>query len=214
MSGVFFVSDLHLSHALVQRIRSERGLAIAAEHDDLLAENWDRAIKTGDMVYVLGDLTLESNPTRALEWISDRPGRKVFVAGNHDAVHPGHRDAVRNLHKAPWLAVFEAVTPFFRIRVLGQPVLLSHFPYPGTSEGTDANGRPFDDRYAQYRLPNLGIPLVHGHTHRQEKLSFNRRPGVAWQGKGTPQIHVGVDAWQMSPVPLNAIEDLLMEAQK
>lgn len=210
MTSIHFISDLHLGHALVQRIRSERGLVVAQEHDDVLAENWDAAVKTGDLVWVLGDLTLESNPTRALEWIADRPGRKIFIAGNHDAVFPGHRDAPRALHKAPWLAAFEAIQSFARIKVLGTPVLLSHFPYPGTSEGTDANGRPFDDRYAQYRLPNLGLPLIHGHTHRMEVLSWNRQG--AW--KMTPQIHVGVDAWGLAPVPLHKIEDILDDALK
>lgn len=204
MSGVFFTSDLHVGHALVSRIRSERGLCPEAEHDDVLAEKWDAAVRTGDTVYVLGDVTVGASRP-ALDWIHDRPGIKHLISGNHDEVWPGHRDARKHLSIGRgWTAAFATVQPFGRIRVAGTPVLLSHFPYPGTSEGTDKNGRPFDDRYQQYRLADLGVPLLHGHTHRMETLTRS-------QG-GTPQIHVGVDAWGMSPVPLARVEELLSEA--
>jgi calcineurin-like phosphoesterase family protein len=138
-------------------------------------------------------------------WFQRLPGRKRLIPGNHDEVHGMHRDAHRNLLRASWAWTFESIQAFARIRIAGQSVLLSHLPYPGTSEGTDSEGRPFDDRYQQWRLPNLGVPLLHGHTHRNERLSWN---------SGTPQIHIGVDAWDFAPVSLSAVELILKSTQE
>lgn len=202
MSGLWFTSDAHLGHALVARKRAEAGHCLELMHDVYLADQWDARVGSGDVVWVLGDLTL-GDLDYALNWFAQRPGRLRLILGNHDEGHPMHRGA----HKVFGLyaGVFEYVATMARIRVAGQNVLLSHFPYPGTSEGTDEHGRPFDDRYSQYRLPNEGLPLIHGHTHRSEKLSWNRQG--AW--KMTRQIHIGLDAWGLAPVPLNAVEDLL-----
>lgn len=62
----------------------------------------------------------------------------------------------------------------YRRRIADQVVLLSHFPY-----GNRDRGAP---RYLQYRLPDLGEWLLHGHTHSNERQL----------GK---EIHVGWDAW-------------------
>lgn len=165
-------------------------------------------MRTGDTVWVLGDLTL--GPIRkALHWVSERPGIKRLILGNHDELHPAHQGAVKKQLMQQYLEVFDYVSTFARIKVTGRDVLLSHFPYPGTSEGTDANGRPFDDRYSQWRLPNEDKPLIHGHTHRAERLSWNRTPDRKRQ---TPQIHVGLDAWGLAPVGLHEIEDILTDA--
>ena len=159
------------------------------EHDTLLAERWDAVIRPHDVVWVLGDLATGSGaPARnALEWIAERPGRKRLIAGNHDPIHPMHRDAARSA--AAYDAVFEWVAPFARIKHCGVELLLSHFPYDGDhTEG---------ERYRQYRLHDFGVPLLHGHTHSSAVHSVS--------AKGTPQIHVGVDAWNLAPVKLDRV---------
>lgn len=199
--NTFFTSDHHLGHRLVA---DKRGFASVEAHDAALAQYWDAVVGTGDTVWVLGDLTL--GPLhKALDWFTERPGRLKLIFGNHDEGHPMHRDA----HKlqSDYLDVFEYVATGQRIRIAGVNILLSHFPYPGTSEGTDEHGRPFDDRYSQWRLPNEGLPLIHGHTHRDEKVSWNP---LGW--KSTPQIHVGLDAWELRPVMLRDVEDELSRA--
>ncbi len=207
MTTSWFTSDLHIGHALVSRLRAEAGMCPAAEHDDFLAEQWDSRVRTGDTVYVLGDLTVGNgrgpNVRAALDWIHARPGVKHLISGNHDEVWPGNRDARANLDWAHgWPAAFKTIQPFGRIRVAGQSVLMSHFPYPGTSEGTDASGNEYDDRYLQYRLADLGSPLLHGHVHRPYRLTPSPQ-------RGSRMIHVGVDAWAGAPVHLSQVEDLL-----
>lgn len=199
--GLWFTADPHIGH---RRLTEIRGFGDdTAAHDAALAANWDARVRPEDTVWVLGDLTL--GPLHnALMWFVARPGRLRLILGNHDAGHPMHRTAHKDQHR--YLDVFEYVATSARIRILGGDVLLSHFPYPGTSEGTDENGRPFDDRYLQYRLPNLGMPLIHGHTHRAEKLSWNRNARAM-----TPQFHVGLDAWDLAPVALHDLEDLITD---
>jgi calcineurin-like phosphoesterase family protein len=199
VTTLWFTSDLHIGHRLVSGLR---GFSDTAEHDAHLAEQWDSRVQNKDTVWILGDVTVgRSRP--ALDWIHARPGTKHLVTGNHDEVWPGHREAFKVLsnYGSGWSAAFASIQPFARRRIAGQNVLMSHFPYPGTSEGTDANGRPFDDRYIQYRLQDLGVPLLHGHTHRNERATRSQL--------GTLQIHVGVDAWGMRPVRQDEIEDLL-----
>lgn len=201
--GLWFISDLHLQHGLVHRLRAEKGMAMESEHDARLAENWDRVVKPGDQVWLLGDVIANKRrevETAALDWIWARPGVKHLIAGNHDPVFAGHRDSHAALAVSRgWISAFASIQMFARRRILGTNVLLSHFPYPTGNDGADDQGRPFDDRYKQYRLPDQGVTLLHGHTHRSDVVTHT--------DAGTMQIHIGVDAHDLRPVPLSAIED-------
>jgi calcineurin-like phosphoesterase family protein len=128
-----------------------------------------------------------------LEWIARRPGEKHLVPGNHDGIHPSSRDS----HKwfPEYLQVFSSVQPFVRRKIAGQSVLLSHFPYEG--EGQREGG----DRFTQYRLRDEGLPVLHGHVHDDEKQTET--------GWGTTQLHVGLDAWNLAPVHLDELAELL-----
>jgi calcineurin-like phosphoesterase family protein len=183
VSAVWFTSDLHLGH---KRVSELRGFNTPEEHDVTLIDNWEKVVKKDDQVWVLGDVTL-SNPEYALTVISEMPGKKHLITGNHDPVHPMHRQSQKV--QARWMEVFESVQAFARRRVAGQDVLLSHFPYH-TDRGPEI-------RYPQYRLPDCGQWLLHGHTHS----------AVAWTSPR--EIHVGLDAWGLSPVSLNVLEYLV-----
>src|SRR5205823_12692444 len=96
------------------------------------------------------------------------------VSGNHDIVHPMHRRGTGDFQK--WLEVFSGITPFERRKTAGISYATSHFPYSGEGD------RPGPDRYTQWRLRDEGMPLLHGHTHGQERAHGH-------------QLHVGWDAW-------------------
>lgn len=222
---VFFSADLHISHAKVAEIRAAQNFIerIPDEHDQervihwhdmALAINWDRVVKPDDIVWILGDISAGGRAAQlnALEWIQNRPGKKHLITGNHDACSPIHRDS----HKWQriYLDAFESVQMAARRKIPTSEgnvtVLLSHFPYAGDRG---------QERYSQWRLKDEGLTLLHGHTHSAQK--FSRAGGyyvpVFDEGffqkmevrGGTPQIHVGLDAWDLTPASLEQIGELL-----
>lgn len=72
-------------------------------------------------------------------------------------------------------------------------ILLSHFPYGGRDHTSEA-------RYQQWRLPDRGAPLVHGHTHQSEP----------WSPKYKGQVCVSWEAWNQ-PARLDEVVQLLKE---
>lgn len=185
MTQVWFTSDLHIGH---KNIALTRGFDAADVHDAYLALKWDAVVRPADQVWVLGDVSMSGkrNVEGALQWISERPGTKYLVAGNHDSCHPMHSQA----HKWQriYLEVFETVQQSAVRKIHGHRVKLSHFPF-----NLDHTA---EIRYPEWRFPDDGGYLLHGHTHSRYVMSGN-------------QIHVGVDAHGLSPVSLNFIEDII-----
>jgi calcineurin-like phosphoesterase family protein len=184
---VFFTSDLHLGH---RKAAEHRGFEHPHEHDAVICENWHATVKADDDVWVLGDLAA-SSPIYALGVLGALPGRKHLISGNHDKTHPMFRDAHKHLRA--YMEVFESVASAGRRRINGREVLLSHFPYR-RDRG--------EARHLQWRLRDEGAWLLHGHTHGAETISPLIR-----------EVHVGVDAWQMTPVALETVGALIDAAE-
>jgi calcineurin-like phosphoesterase family protein len=197
MSDVFYVSDLHIGHRLVAGLRGFKKDSTldhdqlepdVEAHDAWIAQNWDRVVKPEDQVFVLGDISINGGQ-HALDWMAARPGVKHLISGNHDPVHPQNRKSIKVMRH--WLNYFETIQPFLRRKLDGKTVLLSHFPYESWGEGPN---RPGESRMNQYRLPEMGDLLLHGHTHGPEKS----------HGK---QYHVGLDAHDLQLVSQETILD-------
>lgn len=96
-------------------------------------------------------------------------GIKHLISGNHDRTHPMHRKAHVAIPK--YAEYFQSIQSSARHRLNGTEMLLSHFPYSGdhTSE----------ERYAQWRLPDYGVPLLHGHVHAAW-ISKEHQLNVGW----------------------------------
>lgn len=201
VSEVWFTSDPHIGHRLVA---AHRGFGDgptqvlpedADEHDAYLAKEWDKRVKPDDHVWVLGDMSAGGTAAQgyALSWLVNRPGTKHLIAGNHDGCHPMHRNAHKWL--PVYLTAFETVQVYARRKINGHNVMLSHMPYDG--DHYDA------DRFTQYRLPDEGLPLLHGHTHSTGVVTRS--------AAGSLQISVGLDAWawNLGPVNLSDIANFL-----
>jgi calcineurin-like phosphoesterase family protein len=184
----YFASDTHFLHRFVASLR---GFASPAEHDELIISRWNKRVRPADFAWLLGDVGL-GRETGILELAARLNGRKQLVTGNHDAPWSGHRKGRASQRR--WLEVFETVQPFARTTVAGQDVLLSHFPYAGDHTPSD--------RGVQYRLRNEGAWLLHGHTHESARISGRR------------QIHVGLDAWDLTPVSEAEIAALMNQAEQ
>ena len=80
MSKVYFTSDLHLGHKNL--IVGLRGMTVE-EHDSMIISNWNKTISKRDIVYLLGDVTME-NHKLIYHYLSQLKGTIYVVAGNHD----------------------------------------------------------------------------------------------------------------------------------
>lgn len=188
MGDVYFTSDTHFGHrAMIEHGWRPQYASVPDMNADLI-ERWNSTVRPDDTVWHLGDWGL--GPAREhLPILAELHGTVHLIAGNHDPVWPGSRDAHK--HQAAWIAAgFASVQAFARRRVDGRQVLLSHFPYDG--DHTD------DARAEQYRLRDLGEPLLHGHVHD------------AWTRRGG-QINVGVDVRGFAPVHLDVLRAELNE---
>ena len=205
MSTIHFTSDLHLGH---EKVAALRGFASSEEHDHAVAFRWLDTVGPRDRVYVLGDVTGDSRALgKAFDLLGLLPGQKHLIAGNHDAVHPMNRNAHKRLRD--YLDVFASVASTGTVKIADETVLLSHFPYTRDRAET---------RYPQWRLPNLGKWLLHGHTHGTERATVEGEHLHAW-GQTSPvktifrsrEIHVGLDAWDLTPVSIDTVAHLIKE---
>jgi len=110
-------------------------------------------------------------------------GKKSLVLGNHD------RSSAKMVEMG-----FEMVTKQVMISIAGTPVRISHYPYYGDSGD-------HEERYTERRPPmNDSEILIHGHTHSKEQLKDR-------------MIHVGVDAWDYTPVYCGRLYSLVPKAK-
>lgn len=164
-----FTSDLQF----FQRLMGEtRGYASVEEHDEAIVARWNEQVNPTDEVWILGDLTLKKIH-RARPLVERLAGDLRLVLGNHDTAHPMHQGWHTEYTRA--LELFSFVGTMASIRISGETILMSHFPYRG--DHTEV------ERFEPYRLPESDHFLLHGHTHSTERS----------HGAGT--LHVGWDAW-------------------
>ena len=160
----FWIADLHLGH---EKVAKMRGFDTVGEHDQELLSQITK-LNSGDQLWVLGDISSgkPDEERKALEQLGDVSvwGRLDLhlIAGNHDSVSSIHRNGYKKQRE--FLETFDTVQQFGRIRLCGKQVLMSHYPYARSGDGP-GRGKA---RYLEYRLPDTGLPLIHGHTHHTE----------------------------------------------
>lgn len=83
--SIYAISDLHLS------LGKDKPMDIFGDawksHEKKIAENWDAMVTDDDTVLMAGDhswaLKFE-DAAQDIEYIANRPGRKILIRGNHD----------------------------------------------------------------------------------------------------------------------------------
>lgn len=181
-------SDLHLGHPLMAELR---GFSSVDAHDAAVKANWFEVVKPTAHVHILGDVAMGRGKPGLAE-LASWPGVKHLYLGNHDRAHPSNRQSHNYFREL--VDKFESIQLAGELRSSkGTRVLLSHFPYAGDHTDTD--------RFDQWRLRDLGVPLAHGHTHSNSRLSVSSR--------GTVQVHVGMDAWNLRPIPIAIVFGLI-----
>ena len=191
MTQHYCTADLHLRHEKVAKIR---GFDSALEHDRAIMKSLIETLKPGDHLWILGDVSGGKDEIAALyilrSVVDTCSAHLHLISGNHDSIHPMHRHSERAHGK--FRSVFSSIDSMGAFRHNRDRVLLSHFPYTGDREV---------ERYPEYRLKDTGRPIVHGHTHSSEKVSYS--------DKGSLQICVSLDAWGLKPVPKHELVKLI-----
>lgn len=181
----FFIADTHFFH---DAVAAHRGFQTTEQHNRTIIDNIMRDTRPGDTIFFVGDVVGRTDDAdAALDLIAHNiPDRTLrLIAGNHDPVHPMCSKAHK--HTPDWLKVFDSIQSQTFIKMMGHKIPVSHFPYTGES-----SDRHLEDRHIQWRMRDLGTPIIHGHTHATDPVSTS--------DNGTIQICVSADAWNMKPV--------------
>lgn len=196
MANVWFTSDTHFGHRNIIKY-CDRPFKDTDHMDEVLIANWNKVVAPTDKVFHLGDVALGSIE-RSLPKVGRLNGTKILSVGNHDRLFSGYSDNHRARFLPEYLSVFSQVwDESGSVIVLGgERFVISHFPYTGDHTP--------DDRHSDVRPVDKGMPLIHGHTHTTDRLTYS--------SKGTPQLHVGMDAWDYRPVHSSEVISLLKEA--
>lgn len=192
---IFFTSDHHFGHSNVIKF-CKRPFLDVDDMNSQLIKNWNKTVKDIDIVYVLGDFSMYLKKPELKGLLSQLKGVKILVAGNHD-----------NYTENEYLNLgFSSVCRSMSMRIAGEMVNLSHFPYKKSwlniKWWTMLNKlfpkRYFKPRVFKEQLKDDGRFLLHGHTHNAQKVI-----------EGTRMIHIGVDAWDYKPVSISKIIEII-----
>ena len=205
---MYLTSDTHFGHKNIIKY-CERPFKDVDHMNAEIVKRFKEVLTDDDVLLHLGDVVMGDRAVN-LALLKQVPGKKILFPGNHDECWIGTENESRRAKYTPLYAeVFAGIyqLPILRISddtlppdeygMLPTLAYANHFPYEG-----DSQDKP---RYNDFRYPDEGHPLVHGHTHSREKISYT--------SKGTLQIHVGVDAWDFRPVAIDTIRDLIAFAE-
>lgn len=196
----FFTSDTHFGHRNIIKY-ANRPFKDVEHMDEILIRNWNDTVGPDDTVFHLGDVALGSWE-RWHNILTRLSGYKILVVGNHDRIFKGEKPKMQERFRSQYSGWFNNIYDNVNGMWMddGTMVNLSHFPYDGDSHD--------GDRYTEYRLPDQGRTLIHGHTHAEfAKDGDDAR--VSRSKRGSLQIHVGVDAWDYRPVSEDEIIELI-----
>ena len=189
----FFTSDTHFGHARIIEL-SDRPFSDVDHMNTEIVRRWNEIVTPDDTVFHLGDVAL-GPIDQSLAVVGRLNGFKVLVNGNHDRPFMTRGKPRFGEWMDKYREVFDVVLmdQMFVTLSNGTEVVLSHFPFTGDHTP--------EDRHVDERPEDEGMPLIHGHTHATDRLTFSV--------KGTPQVHVGMDAWDFRPVSESEILSLL-----
>lgn len=197
---IFHTSDTHFGHKRIIEL-CNRPFSDVNEMNWRLVHNWNKVVEPSDTVYHHGDVALGSIE-ESLALVKQLNGHKILIVGNHDRNFQLAKKS-RGMTPDEWNQVyldagFDDILYSMIVEYGGTQFQLSHFPYTGDSHD--------GDRFEEVRLKDYGTSLLHGHTH-------SRGRPVTYTDRGTMQVHVGVDAWNFTPVSEHEITALVRAAR-
>ena len=150
---IFLTSDTHFMHD-VDFLYEPRGFTNIEDMNEAIVERWNKIVKSGDIVYHLGD-TMLKDTAHGCELMKRLNGQIFLIWGNHES------DARKN-------AIFENCPNViggwyaYVIKYKKMNIYLSHYPT------ITAN---YDAAHFSQHVLNL-----HGHTHQQKNFMYPNNP--------------------------------------
>ena len=151
---IWLISDTHFFHENILKFTDKDGELIRGarfedveEMNEVMADNWNKTVKPGDIVYHLGDVFIGPKDEFKKFW-KRLNGAKRLIVGNHDDIK--------------WIAqneLFQKITMWRQFPEFG--LLLSHVPL-------DPSG------VYNYRLDEPMLN-VHGHIHQNPSPTEHHR---------------------------------------
>lgn len=135
----FFTSDLHFNHKNIVRFTSRDMYTTQEDHDMWLTQLWNSQVKTGDLVYHLGDFSFSHSPYTLRQILARLNGSKVMIVGNHDDY--------RALVSLQGLHGIAKVVHYDEVVIRDKKAMLFHYPI----------GSWKNQKHGSYHL--------HGHCH-------------------------------------------------
>lgn len=140
----YYIADLHFYHKAMNTNMDRRGFASVEEMNEYMIAKWNRKVRGGDEVIILGDLSW-GNLSETEQLLNRLKGSLFLICGNHDK-------AMKN--KDLVISRFKWVKPYDELADHKRKVVVCHYPI------MCYNG--------QYRCDDQGKPktyMLYGHVH-------------------------------------------------
>ena len=109
MPNLFFTSDTHFGHNNILKLGNKRPFNTIEEHDQTLIDNWNKVVGKGDIVFHLGDFSMNYDQEKIENTLKQLNGQKHLILGNHDRTKIQYKflnnnlwQSVRDYHKLKW----------------------------------------------------------------------------------------------------------------
>lgn len=181
--NMWFIGDCHIKHNNILHLGKGRPFKTIEEMEEALVTNINKLVREQDTLIFLGDTCFGSDKDTRDFLNKINCKTKIEVIGNHSKNGLKH---------------FTLATYALRLKIAGQKVNLSHYPYRYKWLRRLFN-KPL--RQEINRLEDDGRWLIHGHTHSSIKTKRN-------------MINVCVDAWNYKPVSKQQIEQIIQQQEE
>lgn len=180
MSNIWFTADTHFGHANIIKY-CNRPFKTVEEMDEEIISEWQHKVEPDDIIYFLGDLTLDRNLDRVWKKYLKRLTGNIRIAlGNHDKALVKLRNYYRDqigcgaalVTNIKFLEPIDRLQGFYQFRYSSITCMMSHHPsddWPGRATGRRGRGGP----------PLAGNWHLHGHSHGQAQ-QITGRLDVGW----------------------------------
>ena len=212
-------SDWHIGHLNICNFADrpwakgdsefEKSLSVI-EMNAALVSNYYKVVGESDECIFVGDMVM-GDVQDGLDLLALMPGRKTLVVGNHDKIFAKNKPEVRNKWYDAYAEVFDEILTHMEMSTGNHDVEVNHFTYVADKYDTSKRGQGDGkavDRFADFRSPDEGKWLLHGHTHAH-----------TWRS-GPRSIHIGIDAdWtrfgveRYHPIPIEAVDLAITNAR-